>query len=206
MTNAKRQRVCLASASPRRLELLRSVGVDVLQRAVNVDESRRAGESPRDYVLRLAIAKAVAGLALGGAAALPVIGGDTAVVLGDEIFGKPATEDDAVRTLMRLSGKTHRVMSAVALAAGGETDARVVVTDVRFRHIGEGEARAYWRTGEPRDKAGAYAVQGRGALFVSHLCGSYSAVVGLPLFETAALLRDAGLELDAGAPGGGEVN
>lgn len=190
--------VCLASASPRRRDLLRSIGIDVLQRAVDIDETRRSSETPRDYVLRLALEKAVAGSKLGEVTGLPVIAGDTAVVLGDEIFDKPGNEDDAVHTLTRLSGRTHQVMSGVALQAAGTARGRVVITDVRFRDIGEDEARAYWRTGEPRGKAGAYAVQGRGALFVSHLAGSYSAVVGLPLFETAALMREAGLDVHAG--------
>lgn len=202
MTNDTLPPVCLASASPRRRDLLRSVGLEVLQRPVHVDETRRPAEAPRDYVLRLALEKADAGSRLGEVTGLPVIAGDTAVVLGDDIFGKPIDEDDAVRTLLRLAGRTHQVMSAVALHAGGTVRGHVVSTDVRFRDIVEAEARAYWRTGEPRDKAGAYAVQGRGALFVSHLSGSYSAVVGLPLFETAALMRDAGFELDAGTLSG----
>jgi septum formation protein len=194
--------VCLASGSPRRRDLLRSIGLEVLQRAVDVDETPGAQEAPRDYVLRLALEKADAGSRLGEVHGLPVIAGDTAVVLDGDIFGKPVDEDDAVGMLLRLAGRTHQVMSAVALHTAGKTRGRVVVTDVRFRDIGEAEARAYWRTGEPRDKAGAYAVQGRGALFVSHLAGSYSAVVGLPLFETAALLCDAGLQFDAGTLAG----
>jgi septum formation protein len=121
-----------------------------------------------------------------------VLGADTAVVLGERVFGKPRDRDDAVEMLLALSGRTHEVLTAVALAGTGE---RVVVSrsSVSFRSLDAAEAAAYWTTGEPADKAGAYAIQGLGATFVAHIDGSYSGIMGLPLFETLALLREAGI-------------
>lgn len=184
-------KLILASSSPRRSALLDQIGVDYRVRAVDVDESCLPGEAPEDYVRRLALAKARAGVL--DADELPVLGADTAVVLDGEILHKPTGREDALGMLARLSGRTHRVMTAVALVRGTMEDVRVSVSTVTFRDIGRAEARAYWESGEPRDKACAYAIQGRGAVFVRRLEGSYSGVVGLPLLETAELLAGAGI-------------
>jgi septum formation protein len=121
-----------------------------------------------------------------------VIGADTAVVLGDEVFGKPGNRDECLAILAALSGRVHRVMTGVAVRSSRGMQTAVSTTDVVFREIRPDEALAYWQSGEPRDKAGAYAIQGRGGVFVAAITGSYSGVVGLPVFETAALLQDAG--------------
>ena len=124
-----------------------------------------------------------------------VIGSDTAVVLGDEIFGKPRDEADALDMLARLSGRTHQVLTGVAVWDGQAMRCALSSTDVRFREIGPDEALAYWQSGEPADKAGAYAIQGRGGVFVENIAGSYSGVVGLPVYETMALLQEAGISV-----------
>ena len=155
-----------------------------------MDERRLGNELADDMVLRLARDKALAGAPAGSAV---VIGADTAVVLGDEIFGKPRDEADALDMLARLSGRTHRVLTGVAVWNGQETQVALSSSDVRFREIGPDEALAYWQSGEPADKAGAYAIQGRGGVFVETLAGSYSGVVGLPVYETMQLLQNAGL-------------
>lgn len=181
----------LASASPRRRELLAAIGLRFEVRATDVDETRLDGEPARDMVVRLAAAKATARPVEPFTA---VIGADTAVVLGEEIFGKPGGEAEAVEILTRLSGRAHVVLTAVAVATPEAVQSRVSATTVRFRDIGPDEARRYWHSGEPADKAGAYAIQGLGGLFVEAIEGSYSGVVGLPVFETAALLREAGID------------
>jgi septum formation protein len=183
----------LASASPRRTALLEQVGIRHRVCAVDVDEAPLAGEAPADYVKRLAKAKAQAGaLAAEGALAL---GADTAVVLDDEVLLKPRDRDHGVAMLLALAGREHRVMTAIALAGNGaRADAlRLSVSRVWMRPIMRREALAYWETGEPRDKAGGYAVQGLGAIFVARVDGSYSGVVGLPLCETAELLAAHGV-------------
>jgi septum formation protein len=184
-------RIRLASASPRRSQLLRQIGVAHEVRPVDLDESRRSGESPRDYVLRLAREKASAGAATSND--LPVLAADTTVAIGEEIFGKPLDENDAVRMLAALSGRSHSVLTAVALANEGHIETAISETRVTFRALGEAECRNYWASGEPVDKAGAYAIQGFGAVFIARLEGSYSGVMGLPLCETAALLDAAGV-------------
>lgn len=184
-------RIQLASASLRRSVLLRQIGVDHEVRPVDLDESRQAGESPHDYVLRLARAKAEAGAAAGGP--LPVLAADTTVALGDDIFGKPRDDADGVRMLAALSGRRHEVLSAVALACDGRLATAISRTCVTFRVLSVAECREYWVSGEPAGKAGAYAIQGLGAVFIAHLDGSFSGVMGLPLFETAALLDAAGV-------------
>jgi septum formation protein len=184
--------IALASRSPRRRELLAQIGVRHRVVDVDVDESPRPAEVAAEYVLRLALAKARAGT--GRVAGLPVLGADTAVVVDDAILGKPADREDAMAMLRRLSAREHRVLTAVALVGDREAT-RLSVSHVRFRAIAAGEAAAYWATGEPADKAGAYAIQGLGALFVESLSGSYSGVMGLPLYETAELLRHAGIDL-----------
>jgi septum formation protein len=195
--------VYLASGSPRRRQLLKQIGVPFQVLSVTVDESVADGEEPLAYVSRLAVAKADAGLArstAGGAPRRPVLAADTAVVIGCEILGKPAGRDDALRMLRLLSGRTHEVLTCIALAAGGRTCSRVSRSEVTFRDITCAEASDYWDTGEPRDKAGGYAIQGLGAVFIAQLRGSFSGVMGLPLFETAGLLEAAGVPRWADAP------
>ncbi len=184
-------RIRLASASPRRSQLLRQIGVAHDVRPVNLDESRLGGELPRDYVLRLAREKALAAVASGDG--IPVLGADTTVAMGEEIFGKPRDEADGVRMLAALSGRSHEVLTAVALACDGRLETAISETRVTFRTISEAECRSYWASGEPADKAGAYAIQGFGAVFIARLEGSYSGVMGLPLCETATLLDAVGV-------------
>lgn len=184
--------LCLASASPRRLELLASIDVDCEVRPVDIDETPLPGELPRDYVCRLAREKALAGAVL---SELPVLGSDTAVVLDGEILGKPRDRAHALEMLAALSGNTHEVLTGVAVSGPQGLLDICVTTRVTLRAISAAEAAAYWATGEPRDKAGGYGIQGRAAVFVSHIEGSHSAVVGLPLYETAELLARQGVAL-----------
>jgi septum formation protein len=195
--------VYLASASPRRRELLTQIGVPFRVLQVAVSEAVIPGETAETYVERLAIAKAAAGLkALAGVEAIPaataspaapVLGADTAVVLDGHILVKPRDRSDGERMLLGLSGRTHTVLTAVALATERGVTSRLCRSEVTFRPIAADEARAYWDTGEPHDKAGGYAIQGRAAVFIVNLRGSYTGVMGLPLFETAALLALAGV-------------
>lgn len=188
--------IYLASQSPRRAELLRQLGLRFAVIAVAADESRRPGEAPAAYVQRVTQAKIAAALAHPGRQeAAPLLAADTVVDLDGTLLGKPRGRDDALQMLARLSGREHRVLSCVALQVQGVVHQRLAVSRVRFRAITPAEAAAYWDTGEPAGKAGAYAIQGRGAVFVEHLDGSYSGVMGLPLFETAQLLRAAGMAL-----------
>ena len=187
--------IYLASQSPRRRELLAQIGVEHEVIRVEVDETPRPGEAPAEYVLRLALAKARAGReALGGQPDRPVLAADTSVVLGNRILGKPRDRDHALEMLGKLGGHEHRVLTGVALA-GREEQTRLSVSHVHFRSISPEEAAAYWASGEPADKAGGYAIQGLAAQFVSELQGSYSGVMGLPLYETAEMLRREGLGL-----------
>jgi septum formation protein len=187
--------VYLASASPRRQALLTQIGIGYTLLHAGVDESLRPGESAGDYVRRVALEKVRAGRALlAGDAASPVLGADTAVVVDGRIMGKPRDRDEGIDMLLALSGRSHQVLSAVALSAGREA-VRVSESRVTFRTLTQGQCAAYWDTGEPRDKAGGYAIQGRAAVFVSRLEGSYSGVMGLPLYETAELLREFGIEV-----------
>lgn len=181
----------LASGSPRRRELLTQIGVSYLTLSAPVDENTLPDESPISYVERLARAKAQAGLAaLVDTHEAVVLGADTAVVLDGQILGKPADRDEALATLSALSGRSHDVLTAVALVSAQQVVARVVTSQVTFRPLSSAEIEAYWASGEPQDKAGCYGIQGLAAVFVSQLHGSYSAVVGLPLCETAALLAE----------------
>jgi septum formation protein len=181
----------LASQSPRRRQLLEQLGVDFTVIDVDVPEQRAVGESPQDYVSRVAREKARAGMvALGKIPSAQVLGADTEVVLDDEVFGKPRDADDATQMLRRLSGRTHAVISAVWLVGAGHERSTISVSQVRFATLDEAAIAAYVATGEPFGKAGAYAIQGRGATLIEHLQGSYSGVMGLPVFETARLLRD----------------
>ncbi|WP_439836008.1 Maf family protein [Aeromonas caviae] len=178
----------LASGSPRRHELLTRLGYRFEALKLDVPELRNDGEKPQDYVCRLARDKAMAGVAA-APTALPVLGADTIVVLGERVLEKPSDLLDAKDMLEALSGRVHQVMTAVALATPERCDVRLVTTNVAFRKLDEAEIEAYWRTGEPCDKAGAYAIQGIAGKFVSRLEGSYSAVVGLPLLETDLLIK-----------------
>jgi len=182
-------RILLASASPRRSELLRQVGIAHEVRPVDVDESVRPGEAPSAYVLRLAEAKAAAlWQRLEPGARWPVLAADTTVALEGEIFGKPGSLAEVRAMLGRLSGRTHEVHTAVALLHAGGSGARVSSSSVSLRELSRAEIDWYWSTGEPADKAGGYAVQGRAAAFISHIAGSYSGIMGLPLYETWELL------------------
>ncbi|HEX4024518.1 MAG TPA: Maf family protein [Steroidobacteraceae bacterium] len=200
----------LASASPRRAQLLAQIGVPYRVIPPELDEQRLPGEPAERYVRRLAEAKALKVLralsaqpALPALPALPVLGADTAVVVDDEVLGKPAGREAALQMLSRLSGRTHVVLSAVALALASGTGVRSALSrsEVRFRPLSRTECAAYWDSGEPRGKAGGYAIQGFGAVFIEALQGSYSGVMGLPLFETAALLAEAGVAVWTGAGG-----
>ena len=182
----------LASGSPRRRALLERIGVRFEVRPADVDESAVPGEPPTALALRLARDKATAvARALGANPARVVLGADTIVVLGARIFGKPDDADDAVRLLRQLLGHTHQVMTGVALVRSDtlETDERVVTSEVTLRAAARGEIEAYVASGEPLDKAGAYAVQGEGRRFVTKVEGSETNVIGLPLEATRALLR-----------------
>jgi septum formation protein len=186
--------VYLASGSPRRRELLQQIGVAFRVVGMTVDEAVLPGEVPLGYVARLAAAKAEAGWDRSrDAHEVPVLAADTAVVLDGRILGKPADREDAEGMLRQLSGRTHEVLTAIALRTAQGVQSRISRSEVTFRSIGAAEARAYWETGEPSDKAGAYAIQGCGAIFIAELRGSYSGVMGLPLFETAELLQKAGV-------------
>lgn len=184
----------LASASPRRKDLLDQLGLACTVLPQDIDESRLPSELPADYVMRLARQKAEAALqsvdTIVGACCL---GSDTTVVCDNEIFEKPVDARDARRMLGALSGTTHQVLTAVALASTSGTEVFLSTSDVTFRSLTSAEIDAYWRTGEPADKAGAYGIQGLAAMFVTHISGSYSGIMGLPVAETIALLNGAGI-------------
>lgn len=183
----------LASASPRRRELLTQVGVPFELLSIALDEMPLQAEDAETYVQRLAREKAQAGRQLVGDHSAGVLGADTTVVVDERILGKPADRAEGLAMLQSLSGREHRVLTAVALATRDACEVRLVTSWVRFRLIDPAEAEAYWASGEPCDKAGGYAIQGWGAVFVAELRGSYSAVVGLPLCETVQLLDEAGI-------------
>lgn len=186
----------LASQSPRRRELLAQLGVAFEVLRVDVPEVCQPHESPRDYVARVARDKATAGLRRAGERdpLAVVLGADTEVVLDDRVFGKPRDAGDAAAMLHALSGRTHAVISVVCCARQHETTTAVCESAVTFAGLDDATITRYVATGEPFGKAGAYAIQGRAAAFVAGLSGSYSGVMGLPLFETAALLRAAGID------------
>lgn len=188
----------LASASPRRKEILLSLGIDFSASAANIDETPLDDETAEAMVLRLALGKAQA---LGGKADI-VLGADTVVTLDDRLFGKPASEREGLAMLAALSGGRHTVLTGVAAVSAAGVQTTVSRSSVRFRDIDPAEARNYWHSGEPRDKAGGYAIQGLGAVFVAELSGSYSGVVGLPVFETVGLLKSAGLDVLGDRPAG----
>ena len=199
-------RIYLASRSPRRRELLAQVGVrfDLLlfrlppRDDAEVNEDWQPGEAPETYVQRVARAKAEFGadlIARRAIVARPVLAADTTLDLDGEIIGKPRDEADAIAILTRLSGRSHRVLTAIAMAQGERVEQRLSVSTVRFRAVDAGEIRRYVQSGEPMDKAGAYGIQGRAALFIEEIHGSHSGIVGLPLCETALLLREFGYPL-----------
>lgn len=184
----------LASGSPRRRELLTQIGVPFTVVSAAIDETPLANEPAVAYVERLARGKATAGfIALGHTLGACVLGADTAVIVDGQILGKPVDQADALAMLMALSGREHEVLTAIALTDGQRCETRCVSSRVRFREVSVQEATAYWHSGEPQDKAGGYAIQGLGSVFVSGLNGSYSAVVGLPVCETAQLLAQFGI-------------
>ena len=204
--NQLNPRVYLASRSPRRRELLTQIGVqfDTIvfrghpREDKELDETPLVGESAVDYVQRVARAKAAHSWNIVGwrkQVAQPVLAADTALEFEGAIIGKPVNADDAQAILRRLSGQTHRVLTAVAVAFDGRIEEQLSVSEVRFGPLDEGEIRSYVASGEPLDKAGAYGIQGRAGLFVEQLVGSYSGVMGLPLYETGVLLRMFGYPL-----------
>ena len=200
MAELPRRLIYLASGSPRRRELLEQIGISYRTVAVDIDETPLSGEAAAAYVGRLALAKARAGWELVAARhstvePIPVLGADTAVVLDGVILGKPRDRAEGLAMLTALSGREHQVMSAVALVASDREAVRVQESRVCFRVSTRAEREAYWDTGEPADKAGAYGIQGRAAVFIAGLQGSYSGVMGLPLFETAELLREFGVSV-----------
>lgn len=202
--SVSRNRLLLASASPRRAQLLMQVGVPFSSAATNVEEVRGIGESPTDYVQRLAEDKARAGLAVAGEEpGLWVLGADTMGVIDGEILEKPRDFTDFARMMRLLSGREHSVLTAICLCGAGAVHNRLVETRVRFRSLDRRLIESYWETGEPLDKAGGYGIQGMGALLVESISGSYSNVVGLPVETLAPLLEQVGIaywQFDKRAP------
>lgn len=202
---AMTKRLYLASQSPRRLDLLRQVGLEptvlYLRNSpgrVDVDEAPLADEPARDYVLRLARQKAAAGAHARHCRQLPawpILAADTTVTLDGHILGKPATEAEAGEMLRRYSGRAHTVLTAVAVAGQDRIEVALSESVVRFKPLSEAEITAYVASREAFDKAGGYGIQGRAALFIEHLSGSYSGVMGLPLYETSELLKSVGFEI-----------
>ncbi len=191
----------LASASPRRREILERMGVSFAIVEQDADEQVLHDEAPEVFAIRLALEKARSGLTRRPAGVdVPVLGADTVVVIDDEILGKPTDRDSALAMLSRLSGNTHRVLTGVALVDEALELTRLSVSSVTFREITAEEQAVYWASGEPQDKAGAYAIQGRGGVFVSELEGSYSGVMGLPMFETHDLLTEFGIHYQTSWP------
>lgn len=184
----------LASASPRRTEILQQIGVRHQIKPADIDESSRAQESPVDYVQRMALEKAKHIIAL-SSDTIPVLGADTCVVCDGKIFGKPANKNQSLEMLTALSGRSHQVLTAVAVGNTQRCLLSMSKTEVIFRQITMQECLSYWATGEPKDKAGSYAIQGYGAVFIESIKGSYSGVVGLPIEETSALLQTFGVPI-----------
>lgn len=180
--------IFLASASPRRKELLAQIGVNCLCLPVDIDESAFENESVTSYVKRLAVEKAMAGWSQSNKK-LPVIGADTIVVYKQQLLGKPCDKNEAIETLIQLSGQTHQVYTAVAVVNDGFSEISISQSEVEFGYIDKDLIQAYVATGEPMDKAGSYGIQGLAALWIKKITGSYSSVMGLPLYETAQILR-----------------
>lgn len=196
----------LASGSPRRVGLLRGLGLSFVQVKPEIDETPLAGEQAGDFVARLAKEKAARGMALAPAATgraatkLVVVAADTVVALDGNILGKPGSKSEGIGMLAQLSGREHRVLTGLAVGSSARTDIKVVETRVRFRHVAREEMEQYWETGEPWDKAGAYGIQGMGAVFVESIQGSYTNVVGLPVAELHLGLASFGINCLAAAP------
>jgi septum formation protein len=190
----------LASASPRRKILLEQLGLRPRIVPLDLDEAQAEGETPEHYVQRVALDKARAGWQRLGPSerTRPVLGADTSVVLDGEVLGKPLDRDHGLAMLARLSGRCHEVLSAVAVVGPASEAVRLQRSRVQMRPISAAEREAYWASGEPEGKAGGYAIQGLGAVFIAHLDGSFSGVMGLPLYETAALLREFGIAVLGG--------
>lgn len=180
--------IVLASASPRRRELLAQIGVPYIVVPADIDETRRDDEPPADYVQRMAIEKSRTGFERAAGQGFIALGADTVVVVDEQVLGKPTDREQALDSLRLLSGRTHQVMTAVAVTDGNRLESLLSITNVTMRRIDPTDAAVYWESGEPVDKAGAYAVQGLGGIFIERLEGSYSGVVGLPVHETAELL------------------
>lgn len=181
----------LASQSPRRAELLKQIGVRFELLSIDVDETRHANEAADRFVQRLALEKAQAGWSANERKLqLPVLGSDTIVVLGDQIFGKPRDREACLAMLNQLSDATHQVMTAIALVQEERQFIELSTSQVRFRSLSNAECQAYWESGEPQDRAGSYAIQGIAASFIQHLEGSFSGVMGLPLYELSQLLQN----------------
>ena len=196
--NVTDPQIYLASSSPRRQQLLDQIKVRYLLLAPQINETPRPQEPPVDYALRIAIEKARTGRKLQQEATpsipyLPVLGADTVVTSDNNIFGKPKNREDSLNMLEQLSGKSHDVISAIALITRNKEYTAVCTSSVTFRHTTPEEREQYWLSGEPEDKAGSYAIQGTGAVFISNISGSYSGVMGLPLFETAKILQESGI-------------
>ena len=183
----------LASASPRRKELLQQLGLDFQQKAVEVDETPYKSEPPHDYVMRMAYMKAEAAWQKWGNPDCLVLSSDTTVVIDNNILGKPSDYDEFKSMMDLLSERRHQVLTSVVVKSDREIKSVLSETQVYFRGLTDSDVEWYWHTGEPLDKAGGYGIQGLGARFVSRIDGSYSGVVGLPLFETAEILFNFGI-------------
>ncbi len=181
--------IYLASNSPRRQELLNQMAVPISLVAQYANEDQWPNESARNYVHRVALAKASDALARLDEKTFPVLAADTAVIIDGDILGKPENKEHAISILQRLSGNTHQVMTAIVMKTLQQTEYALSITDVTFAHLTYNECEQYWLSGEPKDKAGAYGIQGKGAVFISHINGSYSGVMGLPIYETKLLLE-----------------
>ncbi|RJX32632.1 MAG: septum formation inhibitor Maf [Oxalobacter sp.] len=200
-----KQRIYLASGSPRRRELLRQIGVDFSllllndkgSRGLGVNEDVLAGESPQDYVARVTREKATVGhniMLARRLPVLPILAADTTVTIDDKILGKPANRDEAVQILRQLSGRTHQVLTAIAIKHREKIWQTTQISEVSFASLTDEQIQNYCATPEPFDKAGGYGIQGLAAVFISHIAGSYSSIMGLPLYETAQLLQQAGIK------------
>jgi septum formation protein len=185
----------LASSSPRRIELLQKLNLNFLVVEPHINEAIKQQEKPLTFVKRLAKEKAYAGLQLIAKNKIaPVLAADTIVVIDDQVLGKPSNQEEGIAMLDLLSGKTHKVYTAIAVLHE-KIQVKVSVSKVTFRELSQQEKISYWQSGEPQDKAGSYAIQGLGAIFIKRLVGSYSGVMGLPLYETAELLREIGIQI-----------
>lgn len=181
--------IILASQSPRRVALLKQIGIDCLVMPADIDETTLTGEAPTDYVLRLAAQKALAIVKKSANTSLPILAADTTVTLDNEILGKPDNDADAFNMLKQLSGSTHQVHTAIAVAFNGKLETALNSTQVEMMPLTDAMINEYIASGEHKDKAGSYAIQGLAACWIKKIIGSYTGVMGLPLYETALLLE-----------------